>query len=883
MGITIGMAVPLLAVTALGAPPSGGPTQTPQTRAMRFEARTRSEAQRWQERARAKLYALMMGGAKPDRVPIQAQIVRRIQPPNAPYTLEEVKIQSLTDRRAHLWIATPKTPKGRHPAVLAIHGHGGTGEQIVRGQSLYWYGRALAEMGYVVIAPDVGQHDLQHPTWSLMGERTWDCIRALDYACARPDVDPSRLAVCGLSLGGETAMYVAALDTRVKAANSSGWLTTVANMRNGHCVCFDFPGLGENFDFSDIFGCIAPRPLVCEIGERERAPGGFPLSIATQAFDEIRHVYGVFGAEQSVRLTAHPYGHVYVGYDFAPVLRRTIGEPLPWKVASSESGRLAIRGEIASRCFGRAVGVLKGWWATRDTQYGLLPRRTDEPVWAPSDNAADLMPFLFLTDHYTGAGYTSGLLGLLESERRLTNRDGVLPDWFSMKTGTWVHREPDLQRMIFCAAEYCKDGLMPMTEAMGKGPWSTRMLELLDAVIERAPVATAFGRIPAADTEVNGDMLQVLGRVHAMTGEKRYLDQLVSIADAYCLEVIPGTGGIPSHRWDFAEHKVRTDTFNLNDHGNEIILGLSEAFIAAKRFRPEAAARWQAPLARMFRRLMDKCRHADGLWVGQVKATTGAVENASTPDTWGYALAGVVAFAEASGDQRLLREAEAMLHALRNPRYTHWNGADAYADSIEGAVLLANRFPSVDVDRWLNLVLPVFLACQRDDGIVEGWYGDGNYARTALMVALRMTEGAFCRPWSSGLRIGAVRAGSGVRVQLRSDAPWTGRLHFDTPRHRTILRLESDYVRLNKWPEWFTVSETGRYRVTGPGRTSRVVAGSDLAAGLQVTVPAGRAVTLHVVEADPPPGNKALPGASKTYDAQRAEPAIRTATRRRSD
>ena len=86
---------------------------------------------------------------------------------------------------------------------------------MVRGQSLYWYGRALAASGLIVIAPDIGQHELQHPNWSLMGERTWDAWRCVDYLATRPEVDTNRLAVAGLSLGGETTMYVAALDERL--------------------------------------------------------------------------------------------------------------------------------------------------------------------------------------------------------------------------------------------------------------------------------------------------------------------------------------------------------------------------------------------------------------------------------------------------------------------------------------------------------------------------------------------------------------------------------------------------------------------------------------------------------------------------------------------
>ena len=248
-------------------PPLASAPAAETVRAMRFQAQTPAEARAWQEAARAKLFALLMGGGQPERVPLDVKVLRTIEVPASRAVLEELTLQTLPDRRAHVWLARPTQPKGKVGAVLALHGHGGSGEQIVNGTSLYWYGRALVERGYVVISPDIGQHDLQHTNWTLMGERTWDALRCLDYVVTLPEVDPSRLAVAGLSLGGETTMYVAALDERLKLACSSGWLTTIANMKNGHCVCYNFPGLEGNFEFSDIFACVAPRSLVCELGE----------------------------------------------------------------------------------------------------------------------------------------------------------------------------------------------------------------------------------------------------------------------------------------------------------------------------------------------------------------------------------------------------------------------------------------------------------------------------------------------------------------------------------------------------------------------------------------------------------------------------------------
>jgi arabinan endo-1,5-alpha-L-arabinosidase len=314
-----------------------------EVRAMRFDAKTPEEARKWQAAAREKLFALMMGGKRPDRVPLDPKVIQSI--PQDGYTLEEITIQTLPDRRAHVWVAMPDSPKGKVPAVLALHGHNASGEKMLRRemQYWYWYAPALAELGYAVIAPDIGSHDLsrlrrdpvpqagQHADWTLMGERTWDAIRCIDYILTRPEVDPKGIAVCGLSLGGETTMYVAAMDERVKVADSSGWLTTIENTKNGHCPCWDFPGLEGNFEFSDIFSCIAPRPLICEIGTEEKAPGGFPVPFAEKAFAEIKRVYRVFGKEDAAVLDIHPGGHVFSGSKFWKPLRKAMGTPRPLK------------------------------------------------------------------------------------------------------------------------------------------------------------------------------------------------------------------------------------------------------------------------------------------------------------------------------------------------------------------------------------------------------------------------------------------------------------------------------------------------------------------------------------------------------------------------
>jgi hypothetical protein len=178
----------------------------------------------------------------------------------------------------------------------------------------------LARRGYVTISTEVGQHEVYEEGRTLMGERLNDVVRCVDYLVGRKEVDGDRIGCAGLSLGGEMTMWLGAMDTRVKATVSSGFLTTVANMRQGHCPCWDFAAFSDNFDFADIYGLIAPRALLCQIGRLERAPGGFPVEVAEASMTDVRKVYGVFGKKDKPVLDLHAAGHVYVNKTTIPFL-----------------------------------------------------------------------------------------------------------------------------------------------------------------------------------------------------------------------------------------------------------------------------------------------------------------------------------------------------------------------------------------------------------------------------------------------------------------------------------------------------------------------------------------------------------------------------------
>jgi hypothetical protein len=87
------------------------------------------------------------------------------------------------------------------------------------------------------------------------------------------------------------------------------------------------------------------------------------------------------------------------------------------------------------------------------------------------------------------------------------------------------------------------------------------------------------------------------------------------------------------------------------------------------------------------------------------------------------------------------------------------------------------------------------------------------------------------------MRVGAVQTGPRLHLSLVVPAPTV--IRFDYARHRRVLNLDRNYVRLNEFPEWFVVDENALYRLSRAGDASRDVVrlGSELVAG--VTLAAG--------------------------------------------
>jgi len=492
------------------------------------------------------------------------------------------------------------------------------------------------------------------------------------------------------------------------------------------------------------------------------------------------------------------------------------------------TGQAQANAVTAQRLFSASHRYLDGWLAYRDKETGLIPQRLDSPLWTPENSAADHYAFMVITSYFTDPARLSGdMRDILDAEMRLSTRVRSLPDTVSLTTDSFAYPSIDTNRLIFGAAEYCKDGILPITEVMGRTPWFDRMRQMALDISAEAPVDTAFGRIPSNGAEVNGEMLQVLCRLYSATGDPVYLDHAERIADAYLLDAMPRNDGLPCHFWDFTAGRPIDPALNLYDHGSEIIGGLSEAYVAASVHRPEAAKRWEAPLRRMLDTILERSRNKRGILSMDPKG------EGNVPDTWGYVYNAYYTAYMMFGEERYRQAVLDALNAITS--YTDWNGADAYADCEESALVLLNREPNAATSKWLEGMVEKHLAFQRPDGIIEAWYGDGNSARTWLMYAMLKTSGTRVSPWREDVRFGAAPGDGYLVVCAEVDEPWEGRLCFDHPRHRDNMGLTINYPRLNEWPEWWSVDSDAVYAVTTEG-TTRFVQGYRLIEGLPVTL-----------------------------------------------
>lgn len=256
----------------------------------------------------------------PERTELYPVVTGKIE--HDEFTVEKLYFQAAPQLyvTANLWL--PRHRARPAPGILYVCGHSrqvGNGVSYGNKTGYQHHGAWFARNGYVCLMIDTVQlgeiEGLHHGTYregmwwwnsrgyTPAGVEAWFGLRALDYLCARPEVDAERIGMTGRSGGGSYTWTVAALDERVKVAAPVAGITDLQNQVvdgcvAGHCDCMFFVNT-YRWDFPQLAALIAPRPLLIGNTDKDTI---FPLEGVVRLHEKVRRIYRLHGAEKNLGL-----------------------------------------------------------------------------------------------------------------------------------------------------------------------------------------------------------------------------------------------------------------------------------------------------------------------------------------------------------------------------------------------------------------------------------------------------------------------------------------------------------------------------------------------------------------------------------------------------
>jgi len=283
-----------------------------QTRRAEYRRQAAEMLGLWPEPARTELRPVITGALETNSV-----------------VVENLHFQSMPGLYVTANFYRPKEWSQKLPTILYVCGHGPViSNKVSYGNKVSYqhHGLWFARHGYACLVMDTVQLGeilgLHHGTyregmwwWNARGYspaavEAWNSIRALDYLCSRPEVDPNRLGVTGRSGGGSYSWTLAATDERVKAIAPVAGLTDLHNhvvhgVVEGHCDCMFFVNT-YRWDYPQLACLSAPRPLLLVNTDADSI---FPLDGVLRAHDHLKRIYQLHRASTNLGLVIAPGPH----------------------------------------------------------------------------------------------------------------------------------------------------------------------------------------------------------------------------------------------------------------------------------------------------------------------------------------------------------------------------------------------------------------------------------------------------------------------------------------------------------------------------------------------------------------------------------------------
>jgi cephalosporin-C deacetylase-like acetyl esterase len=273
-------------------------------------------------------YYYMLGlSPRPEKTPLEATITGTLKGDG--YEVDMLHYQS----RPKLYVTgnlyRPAVVKEgeKLPAIFYVCGHSGRGRNgnKVAYQS---HGIWFARHGYICLVVDSlqlgeigathhGTYNLNRWWWhsrgyTPAGVEAWNGVRGIDYLTSRPDVDPTRIAVTGISGGGAATFWVAAADERVKVAVPVSGMADLESyvpnrVINGHCDCMFLYNTFQ-WPWTRIAGLFAPRPMLFINSDQDAI---FPMDANERIMGRLERHYSLYGAGDQVDAVVSVGGHAY--------------------------------------------------------------------------------------------------------------------------------------------------------------------------------------------------------------------------------------------------------------------------------------------------------------------------------------------------------------------------------------------------------------------------------------------------------------------------------------------------------------------------------------------------------------------------------------------